>query len=370
MKKVLSSITLLVLLLLVLPGAVMAQEPVECEMEYTVQAGDWLSKIAEKYLGDALAYSQLVELANVSADDAYTNIDNPNVIEPGWTICIPKAEGTPAAAGGPAEGPLTETALKNAAYQGIYDEAVTLTDGLYAGDPFVEGGASRPTVTYLQAAWGDLTGDGADEAVVLLAENSGGSGSFIYIAVVAAQNGQTVNTVTTLLEDRAQIDYMGIEDGQLVIKLLAHGPDDPMCCPTQKSIRKFKLDGNKLLETGNEIIETVSDTLTGVTWNWLGSIYSNDTKSEVTAPGDFTIIFNEDGSYNGKADCNNFSGLYTLEGSSIVIQPGAMTRAMCPQQELADQYLKDLGAAAIYFFSDGHLFLDMKVDAGTMEFGQ
>ncbi len=371
MKKALSIVTLLTLLVMILPGAVMAQEPVECETEYTVQAGDWLSKIAEKYLGDALAYDQLVELANASADDAYTNIDNPDLIEPGWTICIPKADGM-SAAKGPAEGALTETALKNATYQGIYDEAVTLTDGKYEGKPFVEGGASRPTVTYVDATWGDLSGDDADDAVVFLAENSGGSGVFTYLAVMVEQDGQPMNVATTMLGDRTDINDLKIENGEIVVKILAHGPDDPMCCPTQNTIKKFALQGNQLVETYSEVVDNKGEgaQLIGVTWNWLGSTYNNDTSSKVTTPGDFTIIFNEDGSYNGKADCNNFSGSYTLDGNSISIQPGPVTRAMCPQQELADQYLKDLGAAAIYFFQDGNLFFDMKMDTGTMEFGK
>ena len=38
---------------------------------------------------------------------------------------------------------LTIEQLENATYSGIYDEPVTLTDGLYEGEPFAEGGASR-----------------------------------------------------------------------------------------------------------------------------------------------------------------------------------------------------------------------------------
>jgi uncharacterized lipoprotein YbaY len=74
---------------MLLPAVVLAQEPLLCEFEYTVQAGDWLSKIAEKYYGDPLAYDQLVVAANANDDDAFTNIDNPDLIEPGWMLCIP-----------------------------------------------------------------------------------------------------------------------------------------------------------------------------------------------------------------------------------------------------------------------------------------
>ncbi|HEY84515.1 MAG TPA: META domain-containing protein [Chloroflexi bacterium] len=367
MKKCITLITLFVLLTLVLPGAVMAQNPVECEVEYTVQAGDWLSKIAEKYMGDALAYEQLVELANASADDACTNIDNPDLIEPGWIICIPKVEGAAAVSG-----VLSEDALKNATYQGIYDEPATLTDGFYEGDPFVEGSPMRPTVTYVDAVWGDLTGDGVDDAVVFLAEASGGSGVFTYLAAVVDQDGQPVNVASVMVGDRTDINELKIENGEVVAKILTHGPDDPMCCPTRNMIKKFALQGDQLLETYSEVVDNKGESaqLTGVIWNWLGSTYSNDAKSEVTTPGDFTVTFNEDGYFNGKADCNNFGGSYTLTGNSISIQPGPMTMAMCPQQELADQFLKDLGAAAIFFFQNDNLLIDMMMDTGTMKFGK
>ena len=47
-----------------LPRNTQAQEPAPCDIEYTVQSGDWLSKIAEKYLGDVLAYLVIVEATN------------------------------------------------------------------------------------------------------------------------------------------------------------------------------------------------------------------------------------------------------------------------------------------------------------------
>ena len=51
----------------------------------------------------------------------------------------------------------------NATYSGIYDDPITLTEGIYEGEPFVEGDASRPTVEYIQGAerYSDLDGDTA-----------------------------------------------------------------------------------------------------------------------------------------------------------------------------------------------------------------
>ncbi|MCB0123824.1 MAG: hypothetical protein KDE58_16335, partial [Caldilineaceae bacterium] len=63
----------------------------------------------------------------------------------------------------PASATLSIDALKNGTYSGIDDEgAVTLTDGLYEGEPLVAGGAARPRVEYIDGSehTGDLDGDG------------------------------------------------------------------------------------------------------------------------------------------------------------------------------------------------------------------
>ncbi len=73
--------------------AVAAQTEVVCEQEVTVQADDWLSKIAEKVYGDVLAYPVLAEATNAkhATDDTFAMIDNVDVIEPGWKLCAPSA---------------------------------------------------------------------------------------------------------------------------------------------------------------------------------------------------------------------------------------------------------------------------------------
>ncbi|MEM7347228.1 MAG: LysM peptidoglycan-binding domain-containing protein, partial [Chloroflexota bacterium] len=58
---------------------------------YIVQADDWLSKISDKFLGDVLAFDQIVEATNGKAaeDDSYILISDPDVIEVGQKIWIP-----------------------------------------------------------------------------------------------------------------------------------------------------------------------------------------------------------------------------------------------------------------------------------------
>lgn len=66
-----------------------------CAQDYVVQADDWLSKIAEKFLGDVLAYNAIADATNAAAaaGGAYDPIADPNIIEIGQVLCIPNMDG-------------------------------------------------------------------------------------------------------------------------------------------------------------------------------------------------------------------------------------------------------------------------------------
>lgn len=149
---------------------------------------------------------------------------------------------------------LNEAQLQNATYAGIYDQPVLLVNGTYEGEPFVEGGMARPVVIYSGVRTsGDLDGDGAQDAAVILSENSGGSGMFTYLAALFNQDGQPVNTDTVLLGDRVQVTRLSIENGVIVVEMLAAGPQDPLCCPSLPILLTFILQNGKLVKTTEKI---------------------------------------------------------------------------------------------------------------------
>lgn len=69
-------------------------QAVACAEDYTVQANDWLSTVAQKYYGDVLAYTVIVNATNAAAPtgNRYTPIIDPSVIEVSQVLCIPSAE--------------------------------------------------------------------------------------------------------------------------------------------------------------------------------------------------------------------------------------------------------------------------------------
>jgi len=91
--KRLFNLALVVVMLAVLVPVAGAAPRAQGE-EYIVRAGDWLSNLAEKYLGDVLAYPAIVLATNKKhgEDATFAYIDNPDLIEPGWKLWIPSAD--------------------------------------------------------------------------------------------------------------------------------------------------------------------------------------------------------------------------------------------------------------------------------------
>lgn len=138
-----------------------------------------------------------------------------------------------------------------AAYRGILDEPVTLEDGQFLGEPYVAGGATAPNVLLLEEprARGDLNGDGKHEIAVVLAANLGGSGTFMYLAVLEQQSGELVNLTTLALGDRVRVESLAIDSQRIAAEIREFGPDDPMCCPSQTGRRSWALQADKLVTT-------------------------------------------------------------------------------------------------------------------------
>ena len=84
---------------------------------------------------------------------------------------------------------------------------------------------------------------------------------------------------------------------------------------------------------------TPTDSIQGIVWQWL-SLRNKSTGETTTVPDreNYTIVFNADGTLNGKADCNSVSGTYSQE-TGLTITLEATTMAFCGEASLDQQYL-------------------------------
>jgi heat shock protein HslJ len=89
-----------------------------------------------------------------------------------------------------------------------------------------------------------------------------------------------------------------------------------------------------------------SNAITGIVWEWT-SVANQTTKETETVPNpeNYTIVFNTNGTLNGKADCNSFSGTYSQE-NGFAIKLGPTTMAYCGEASLDTMYIQLLSNVA------------------------
>jgi len=93
-KNLLKLLVILAILMMVVPTAVAAPPVQGGGQDYIVVADDWLSKLADKFLGDIFAYPAITYWTNQkhAEDESYAKITNSDLIEVGWKIYIPSPE--------------------------------------------------------------------------------------------------------------------------------------------------------------------------------------------------------------------------------------------------------------------------------------
>ena len=82
-----------------------------------------------------------------------------------------------------------------------------------------------------------------------------------------------------------------------------------------------------------------ADSITDKEWQW--ELVKDQPAGETTTvadPENYTLVFRDDGTFSGKADCNQISGTYTQEGG-FFLTLGPSTMAFCGEDSLDQLYL-------------------------------
>jgi len=159
--------------------------------------------------------------------------------------CGPKDTGQP-------NGGLTLDDAREAEYRSEWVQAgqIALSNGEYSD------GEARLTIRLADLyAFGDLDGDGSDDAAVVLVTDPGGSGIFFDLAVLSEGAGAPVNVASLALGDRVDLRSLSIEDSRITVDMISHGPNDPMCCPSLRETVAYELRGATLIEAARETVE-------------------------------------------------------------------------------------------------------------------
>jgi hypothetical protein len=127
---------------------------------------------------------------------------------------------------------------------------IRVKDGEYARDKGVE---DRVYFKVVDVVFGDLDGDGQEEAVVETVCNTGGTGNFSDGIIFKLRNGRPAPVATLGMGDRADggIDKIRVENG--LIKVGRYGGRSGACCPDYVETYTHKLAGGKLVDVGRPV---------------------------------------------------------------------------------------------------------------------
>ena len=69
------------------------------------------------------------------------------------------------------------------------------------------------------------------------------------ISGVLNAGGKPVQSGSAYIDDRAKINRVSIQAGEITVDALLHGPADPMCCPAFPVVQTLRLLKNRLVLT-------------------------------------------------------------------------------------------------------------------------
>jgi hypothetical protein len=131
----------------------------------------------------------------------------------------------------------------------INEVAVPLRDGRHEEGAAPGSAAVIRTYVFGQPAYGDIDGDGDEDAAVFLSHDPGGTGTFSFVAVALNENGNYRGTNAVLLGDRVITQNLKITSGVIVANYFDRFPQEPMAVlPSINKSKHLVFERNMLIE--------------------------------------------------------------------------------------------------------------------------
>ncbi len=127
---------------------------------------------------------------------------------------------------------------KDATYM-IDGQPITLKNGLAETEITPDSASKLVTRYFGNDAMGDLNGDGKDDKAFLLTHETGGSGTFYYIAVALAGDSGYQGLNALLLGDRIAPQTTEIKDGKVIVNYADRRADEPMTASPSIGVSKY-----------------------------------------------------------------------------------------------------------------------------------
>lgn len=263
---------------------------------------------------------------------------------------------------------------KDATYK-IEGVSVTLKNGIAEEAP-VTGSASKTITRYFgNDVKHDFDGDGREDTAFLLTQETGGTGTFYYLAVALNKADGYLGSSATIIGDRIAPQTTEMGKGNIVLVNYAERkPGEPFT--TQPSVSKsiWLLFNSKTMQFGEvaQNFEGEADParmkLDMKTWNWVSTTYSDGKKIIPRDSKRFALTFKDSKTFSASTDCNGVGGEYTTTGNKISFTRMMSTLMYCEGSQESD-FSKSLSEVFSYHFTTkGELIFDLKYNSGVMVF--
>ncbi|MDD3263257.1 MAG: META domain-containing protein [Candidatus Absconditabacteria bacterium] len=225
----------------------------------------------------------------------------------------------------------------------------------------------------------DLDDDGTLDNIFIITQETGGTGIFYYVVAKLNTKEGSKGSDAVFLGDRIAPQTISIDENKdrknvIVVNYADRKENESFAISPSigKSIW-LKLDTQNM-QFGEvaQNFEGEADpskmTLDMKTWNWIKTIYNDDTTIIPKISNRFTITFKKDGTFSARTDCNGIGGNYSINENKITFGQMMSTQMYCEGSQEND-FRKSLTETSSYMFtSKGELVLLLKYDSGSVIF--
>jgi len=132
----------------------------------------------------------------------------------------------------------SEKDYKNISYV-VEGQSVTLVNGRSEISAAPDSASKIVTQYFGNEATGDLNGDGFADIVFILTQNTGGSGTFYYVAAALKTSTGYQGTNAIFLGDRIAPQTTQIQNGVIVVNYADRNASDAMTTPPSVGVSKY-----------------------------------------------------------------------------------------------------------------------------------
>jgi heat shock protein HslJ len=225
----------------------------------------------------------------------------------------------------------------------------------------------------------DLNGDGREDVVFLMTQETGGTGTFFYVVAALNTVSGYSGSHALLLGDRiapqtTELSQNPEHQNVIVVNYADRNPGEPMTTPPSQA-KSIWLKFDVATMTLGEVVQNFEGeadparmTLEMKKWSWASAAFKDGRQLVPMQPEKFSLTLSKDGTFSASTDCNGVGGEYAAKDGKISFTKMMSTKMFCEGSQEAEFSALLEGAETYRFTSKGELILELTLGSGSATF--